>query len=631
MASGIVAGFTAAGAVLLALAVAAGEGIAILPLARGQSAANDPALAGEFPDDRGHASETVRRAIGAAHQGVFDLDFTSDRLRLSTEAAALVGLKGEKLLSHETWLARLHPEDRDVYREALAEYREQPGLAFRMEFRTQSERGRDLWIELRASVLGQGAKASRCLGLIADVTTRKEAESGALDRTLQDPLTGLGNRVALIESLEKAGEEWSQLAFAILDIDRFKSIHASLGDAGGDLLLANVAARLKKRFSADTRIYRIGGDSFALVVPGAADFGSRVGTEMIDVCSAPFSINGRNVFASASAGVIPGRDAEDPLQLIRNAEVALGLAKRQGGGCWKVYAPNMEQLARGDAVALETDLRRGIAQNEFVVYYQPIVRLEDGSVAGFEALLRWHHPDKGVVSPGEFIAHSEETGLIVSLGRFALERTASDLADWQRYFPVEPPLFASVNISRRQLREETFASSVEKLLAAGNFQDSTFKLEVTESAIEIEPEALRVLERLKQAGAGLAIDDFGTGLSTLSHLKDLPFETVKIDRTFLARRGGAQQEADAATVINSIVSLAHELKRTVIVEGVEQERDAIWLKQLGCEYAQGFYFSPPLASDEALKFIASHFRAEAAHTPELQSEPEQPSSAAGMG
>src|SRR6185437_7976849 len=166
-----------------------------------------------------------------------------------------------------------------------------------------------------------------------------------------------------------------------------------------------------------------------------------------------------------------------------------------------------------DSVALESELRHGLAEGQLDVYYQPIIRLADRSVAGFEALLRWQHAEKGLISPADFIAHSEETGLIVALGRFALERTASDLADWQRYFPIEPPLFASANVSRRQLRDENFASSVEKLLAAGDFQQNTFRLEVTESAIEIDSEARRILERLRQMGAGLAIDDFGTGLS----------------------------------------------------------------------------------------------------------------------
>lgn len=632
MAYGAITGFTAAGAVLLALAIAAGEGIAILPLARGKLAPASVSDSGEAARISNAASAYVTQAIGAAHQGVFDLDFTANRLRLSREGAGMLGFAGAKTMPHEDWVARIQADDRLVYVDALAEYRSHPGLAFRMEFRARHESGREVWIELRATMLGgDGATGMRCFGLISDVTARKQADAAMLERPLNDPLTGLGNRVALFDQLEKMQAQWATIAFAILDIDRFKAIHGSLGDAGGDRLLCDLAKRLLRKFTAETKCFRIGGDSFAVIAPQSAEWCARLGTELVDACAAPFSIDGRNIFASGSAGVVAGRDAEDPLELLKNAELALTLAKRRGGGCSKVFARDMEELARGDAVALETDLRRGLSQGEFSVYYQPIIRLEDSSVAGFEALLRWRHPEKGLVSPTEFIAHCEETGLIVALGRFALERTASDLADWQRYFPIEPPLFASVNISRRQLREESFAASIENLLRAGSFRAGTFKLEVTESAIEIDAQARRILDRLRDLGAGLAIDDFGTGLSTLSQLKDLPFETVKIDRSFLARRANPQAEADASAVMNSIVALAHELKRTVIVEGVESERDAIWLQQLGCEYAQGFYFSRPLPADEALKYIANHFRAEPPQSKWHVDETGAASGASGVG
>lgn len=606
MASGIIGGFTAAGAVLLALAVAAGEGIAILPIVRGQTAPAADVTAQPLA-----RREAAAQAIGAARQGIFDLDLRNDRLTLSREGALVAGVSGARSFPHGGWIAQVHPDDRQVYVDALAEYRTHPGLAFRMEFRVQDKSGGERWLELRASMLGSGKAGTRCLGLLADISTRKLNEGSSPRRILQDPLTGLGNRVSLMEELEKLGPDWAHLAFAILDIDRFKGIHASLGDNGGDHLLVSFAARLTEKFTAGTQTFRIGGDSFAVLIPGAADYAERLGSELMTVSRAPFSIGGRNVFASATAGVVTGRDAEEPLELIRSAELALALAKRQGGGCAKVFARNMEALARGDAVALETDLRRGLSENEFVVHYQPIVRLSDGSIAGFEALLRWNHPEKGLLAPAEFIAHSEETGLIVYLGRFALERAASDLADWQRYFPVIPGLFVSVNVSRRQLQDPHFIATIEKLLAVGDFHGNTFKLEVTESAIELDAAARDVLKRLRELGAGLAIDDFGTGLSTLSHLKDLPFDMIKMDRSFLARRD-AGKDTDAAAVLNSMVGLARELGRDLVIEGVETEREAMWLKQIGCDLAQGFYFSLPLPANEALKFIASHLRTDRA-------------------
>lgn len=635
MAPAVIGGFAAAGAVLLSLAVAGGEGIAILPFSRAPAAADSTetlvaqpaaAVATERGDTHDAAVSPVLQAIAASHQGVFDLSFKPATVRLSKEAASLIGLSGETVLPHEAWLARVHAEDRRVYREALNDYRAHPGLAFRIEFRVKSESGRYPWFELRATMLGEGGEAARCLGLMADVTTRKEAEAAQQDRTLHDSLTGLGNRVALIEELESQGPRLANLAFALLDVDRFKSIHASLGDAGGDEMLAGMAARLKTRFESIAKVYRVGGDAFALAVDDAADRCASIGAELVDLCATPFLVAGRNVFAAVSVGVTAGRDAEDPLDLVKNAELALIQAKRQGGGCARVFARDMEALARGDAVALETDLRRGLADNQFAVYYQPIMRLADGSVAGFEALLRWRHPEKGLISPTEFIAHSEETGLIVSLGRFVLEKTAGDLADWQRFFPLDPPLFATVNVSRRQLRDDNLGACLKSVLATGHLHPGTFKLEITESVVEGGEEMKQALERLRAMGAGLAIDDFGTGLSTLSQLKDLPFETVKIDKSFFARPGGTAAEKDAAVVIGSIVALAHELKRSVVAEGVEQERDAVWLREIGCEYAQGFYFSPPMPAADVLRFIANRFK-----LPEVRVPLQSASGASGMG
>lgn len=637
MAPAIIGGFAAAGAVLLSLAVAGGEGIAILPFSRTASTAaaspETPIVESASAASSQRATEAkdttvspVLQAVAASHQGVFDLAFKPATVRLSKEAASLIGLSGETVLPHEAWLARVHAEDRRVYREALADYRTHPGLAFRIEFRVKSESGRYPWFELRATMLGEGGEATRCLGLMADVTTRKEAEAAQQDRTLHDSLTGLGNRVALIEELESQGPRLANLAFALLDVDRFKSIHASLGDAGGDEMLAGMAARLKTRFESIAKVYRVGGDAFALAVADAADRCASIGAELVELCATPFLVAGRNVFAAVSVGLSAGRDAEDPLELLKNAELALIQAKRQGGGCARVFAPDMEALARGDAVALETDLRRGLAENQFAVFYQPIMRLSDGSVAGFEALLRWRHPEKGLISPAEFIAHTEETGLIVSLGRFVLEKTAGDLADWQRFFPLDPPLFATVNVSRRQLRDDNLGACLKSVLATGHLHPGSFKLEITESVVEGGEEVKQALERLRAMGAGLAIDDFGTGLSTLSQLKDLPFETVKIDKSFFARPGGTAAEKDAAVVIGSIVALAHELKRSVVAEGVEQERDAVWLREIGCEYAQGFYFSPPMPAADVLRFIANRFK-----LPEVRVPAQSASGASGMG
>jgi diguanylate cyclase (GGDEF)-like protein/PAS domain S-box-containing protein len=618
----VIGGFAAVGAVLLALAICAGEGIAILSGPRLATVAVMPTVKSPPDADKGTAIDgAASRAIGASHQGVFDLDLATDSLRLSSEAALLIGFNdGSKTFSHEAWIARIHTDDRDTYSAALSEYRSQPGLAFRMEFRVRSESGRYPWFELRATMIGKNA-AARCLGLIADISTRKQSEAAAmLDRPLNDALTGLGNRLGMMEELEQLGDGLRNMAFAILDIDRFKSIHASLGDAGGDHVLMGVADRLTKKLGSRARIFRIGGDSFAVLAAlGNAQAGG-LGAELVDLCARPFVYQARDIYAPASVGVASGADAEDSLELIKNAELALLQAKRQGGACARVYTHDLEAFAPGDAVALETDLRRALEAGEFELYYQPIVHVANGTIAGFEALLRWKHPVKGLLLPAEFIGHAEETGLIVSLGKFALEESARNLADWQQYFPIDPPLFVSVNVSRRQLRDPEFETLIAGLTAHGDLQPATLKLEITESAVATSEDAPDLLARLKAMGVGIGLDDFGTGLSSLGQLKDVPFDILKIDKSFLSVEGGRAE--DGTAILNSIVALARDLKRVVVIEGIESEDDAARARATGCEYGQGFYFSVPLFAAEALNFIARHYGP----------EPQEPvSGATGVG
>ena len=642
VASEVVGGFAAVGAVLLALAIAAGEEIGILSL-RPAPAMPAPAPVSELDSAPAADRHPLRAlvgnepmpsalaAIGASHQGVFDLDFHSDALRLSREAASLIGIsKGAQAIAHSSWIGRIHPEDRAVYKEALRDYRDHPGLAFRIEFRVRSESGRYPWFELRATMIGPGNRAERCLGLVADVTTRKETETASIERTLHDPLTRLGNRIALMGELDRLGRSPSVLTLAILDIDRFKTIHASLGDAGADAVLQHLAERLRTRFDGAAQIFRIGGDAFALLFAKGETSANAIGAELVEVCGAPFLQSARKIFAPVSVGVATSSEAGEPLDLLRNAELALRLAKRQGGGCARIYTRMLDVSAPGDAVALESDLRRGLEERQFAVYYQPIMRLSDRSVAGFEALLRWQHPERGLVSPSDFVAHAEETGLIVELGKFALSRATDDLARWQRFFPIDPAIFVSVNVSRRQLQDSHFESYLAQILDRNAVSQGSLRLEVTESAIAASEHASTRLARIHELGAGIAIDDFGTGLSTLSQLKQIPFDFVKVDKSFLARQDANDREGQGQVILGSIVTLAHELKRGLIVEGVESEGDALRLAAIGCEFAQGYYFSMPLTAHDALNFIALNYAAhDTAQTRGEQSDGE--SGAPGLG
>jgi len=613
-------GFAAAGAILLALAVIASEEIAVLPFLHGSYAAR--LLEAQAPADERIAidpnapfNSLARAAIGAAHQGVFDLDFRAGLLSLSAEAAQMVGLSmHEATLSHSDWVDYIHPEDREVYSHALEDYRHRPGLAFRLEFRARGQ-GPFRWLELRATIVSEQDVPSDCLGLLSDITQRKEAEFAAAQAEAErkrdaalprDALTGLGNRVALMEALDALGDDFGRALFALLDVDRFKAIHASLGDRGADSILKMLAERLSG-MGEPAQIFRTGGDSFAFLFANPRRAPQPIGNALAEACSKPYRLEGRDVFAPVSIGLATGTQSEDPFALIKNAELALIAAKRQGGACARVYSSDLEILAPGDSVALESELRHALVADQLDVFYQPIIRLSDRSVAGFEALLRWQHPVKGLISPADFIAHSEESGLIVELGRLALERAASDLAHWQKYFPLKPPLFVSVNFSRRQLKDASFEALLRTVLSGSGIAPGTLNLEITETAIAEDAKVPAIMARIRDAGAGLSIDDFGTGASSLSEFRNLPIDTVKIDKSFLARHGGTDIDTDGEVVLSGIVAMAHDLKRAVVAEGVESEGDAQFLAKIGCEFGQGYYFSPALDAAAALDYIARHY------------------------
>lgn len=604
-ASGAIGGFSAAGALLVAIAAA-------VPLGPQTEPVREPLEAGShtviLPLAKDIARERQREmtAVSASHQGVFDLNLRTGVVSLSAEAAQLLGLPPAAIaLSRETWLGRIHADDREVYQEALGIYRRDPGVAFRLEFRARTGGGRTAWFELRASMTGQKSKAERCLGLIANITARKSSEAPAVLPSPNDVLTGLGTRAALLARLDASRGELKQTALAVFDLDRFKAVNDSLGRDDGDALLIALAGRLvnasTEEGTAPTVFFRVGGDMFAAVAQGVSQLDA-FGQRLVDVLSTPFSIAEREIYCPVSVGVAAGEHANDAQALLAQAELAMVEAKRQGGSRVCVYSQGLPQAETGDPVALETDLRRALERDEIEVHYQPIVRLKDGAIAGFEALLRWRHPERGMIEPQSFIPQAERSGLIVLLGRCALHRAAQDLARWQRFFPSKPPLYVSVNVTWRQIVDSDFAKELAGLLKAAGLAKGSLRLEVTESALMAgAEEAAAALKRFKTLGAGLAIDDFGTGHSSLSHLTRFPFDTIKIDKSFLA----AAKQTTGLKILASIVSLAKELKLSVVAEGVETQEEASRLKEMGCEFGQGFLLGTPVPAAEINGLITS--------------------------
>ena len=582
-----IGGFAAAGALLLAVAAA----VQADPFAASLPRQDLGRITAGNGKEHGQGQEIS--ALAAALQGVFDFDLRSKMLVLSEEAASMLGLSSSMgQIDADTWLSLIHADDRKIFRGALDTYRRNRDVPFRIEFRAQARGGKTAWFELRATVTGASPREARCLGLIAEITTWKKSSPGEAASSLADPLTGLGSRSDLLVLLGEMRGETNAAALAVFDVDRFKSVNASLGREGGDALLAAFAVRLAGAFPprdpAGGTVFRIGGDMFAAAARDVSDL-KGFGDRLLDLLGAPFRISGRDIYLPASVGISWGKDAWDAEELFDQAERAMVEAKREGGGRAVVYSKALAERAPRDEVAIDSDLRRALERGEIEIHYQPVVRLKDGAVAGFEALMRWRRPEQGIVEPAEFVPQAERSGQIVGLGRFALRQAAKDLARWQKSSTRVPPIFVSVNASWPQIRDKSFLKDLSELLRVSGIAAGSLKLEMTEGKLILTPQTEAALARLKSAGAGLAIDDFGAGHSSLGRLASLPFDTVKLDRSLIL--GSATQ--NGAQVLRAMIALARDLGMTVICEGVENETEAALIKQAGCEYGQGYFFGAP--------------------------------------
>ena len=417
-------------------------------------------------------------------------------------------------------------------------------------------------------------------------------------RAHYDPLTELANRTLFRERLQRAAtrpDRDDACAVLLLDLDDFKTVNDSLGHLAGDEVLLAVADRLRDALRTGDTAARLGGDEFAVLldrVTGEAE-AIAVARRVVATLGVPVTVAGRQVVTRASIGIRvadPGRGPADPDELLRDADLAVYLAKERARGGFLVFdaAMHAEAVQRLDR---ESDLRRAVAEQQFTVRYQPIVELEDGRLAGLEALVRWQHPERGLVMPGDFIELAEETGLIVPLGRFVLHAACQAMRDWQRRYPLERPPFVSVNLSVLQLLEKDLVEEVAAALEGSGLEPGDLVLEITESVLVLETAALERLRRLQALGVHLAVDDFGTGYSSLAYLHRLPVDTLKVAKAFVDGLAGSLEEAALA---HAIVRLADTLGLRVVAEGIEDEDQVLELQALGCQYGQGYFFARPL-------------------------------------
>jgi len=564
-------------------------------------------MSGSIPD-----SERKALAFIGGGDLVFDWDVSDDHLYLSSDLEVRLGLERGALDGPASALmAVIHHADRDRYRAALDAMIEQRRGRIAQDLRLMARDGVIAWHRLKARpVINRDGEVVRIVGTLTDVTAMHVTQERLLHDAIHDHLTGLPNRRLLMDRLETVlvplripGATAAKPALVLVDIDRFKQVNESVGVNAGDIILLTIARRLARVIRPGDTLARVSGDAFVLVivseqepqrVMALADLARRA-------VSTPITHGERQIYLTGSVGVafLDEGTLNDREGFLRNAELAGTHAKRAGRDRIEVYRPSMRNAPQ-DRFSLSNDLRKAIEMKELEVQFQPIVRLEDRSIAGFEALVRWNHPRLGRLPPSEFISIAEETGMIIALGQFVMETTARELLLWQQNLVVDPPIFASVNISSRQLIRHDIVQDVKNLLIRYPVQRGTFKLEITETLVMENPEfAAQILHKMRDLGAGLALDDFGTGFSSLSYLQRFPFDTLKIDQSFVKHDDSGKRPL----ILRSIVGLAHDLGMTIVAEGAESEADTVELFQIGCEFAQGYVFGPAIGIAQTRRMI----------------------------
>lgn len=474
-----------------------------------------------------------------------------------------------------------------------------------VEAQILSKDGRLCTVEIRTTFLGMRAKRV-ALSFFRDITDRKRYEAELERLANHDDLTGLTNRNLLHDRLSQeiihARRHSGIVAVLFLDLDNFTNVNESLGHDIGDKLLKGVAGRLLDCVRGEDTVARPGGDQFVVVLPevGNEKDAGFIADKLLHSFFLPFNIAGQEIFASASMGVaLYPKDGEDGTVLLRNAESAMYCAKEQGRNSFRFYMPEMNGRAL-EHLTLENALRRALERDEFVLHYQPQVDLKSGEIVGVEALVRWMHPENGMVAPSSFIPMAEETGLIEPLGKWVLRAACAQGKAW---LDQGLDVVVAVNLSARQFRNRDFSETVMDALGDTGLNARNLELELTESILIQRTNAVNeVMRKLHETGVQLSIDDFGTGYSSLSYLKHLPIDKLKIDQSFV--RDMTNNPEDAA-IVSAIISLAHNLRLRVIAEGVETVEQQEFLCSRGCDEMQGYFFSEPLLADEATKLLAA--------------------------
>ncbi|HEY6443896.1 MAG TPA: EAL domain-containing protein [Candidatus Acidoferrales bacterium] len=558
------------------------------------------------------SEERYALAARGANDGLWDWNLLDNLIYFSPRWKMMLGYDEAGIGDRpEEWLDRIHVADRERVKDEIAAHQRGLTPLFESENRVQHKDGSFRWMLSRGlAVRDASGKPSRMAGSQTDITGGKVA----------DALTGLPNRLLFIDRLERLIEHTKRhkdylFAVLFLDLDGFKMINDSMGHVVGDQLLVGVANRLEKclrvsdtvtRLEKLFTIARLGGDEFTILLDQVKDPSdvTLVAERLMNALASPFNLGGKEVFTSVSIGIALSSIGYDKSEdILRDADTAMYRAKSLGKARYEVFDMDMRAsvLAR---LQLETDLRCALGREEFRNFYQPIICLESGLIIGFEALLRWQHPTRGLLQPLDFIPVAEETGMIRELGWWNLQEACRQISAWNRCRNGSYPLTMSVNLSVKQFLQASLVDEIGKLLQELGLPPDILKLEITESTVMADPTgAVEMLSRIKSLGVKLSVDDFGTGYSSLSYLQRFPLDTLKIDRSFTEAIG---QGGDSMEIVRTLLPMAKSLRLNVIAEGVETAEQLAILRKLQCEYAQGFYFSQPLAADQAAALLERH-------------------------
>ena len=546
-------------------------------------------------------SETgLASAQHLARMGSWETNLLTDEVVASDEFYRIYGLDRQRdPVKRETLWAFDHPDDLPAIRRAVAESIKQR-RQYQLDHRIVRHDGAIRWVHEQGEFsFDEHGRPVGAVGAVVDITDRKEAEERLGFLAHHDALTNLPNRLLLANRLERsianAIKHDRFTAVLFLDLDRFKNVNDTLGHRVGDLLLKAVAARLAQCVRQGDTISRTGGDEFIIVADDVAtpSDASAIAAKIVESFVRPFHIGDDDLYVTASIGIsICPQDGAEPDTLIRNADTAMYRAKDGGRNRFALFSPEMHSAALA-RLSIEKELYRALQEREFELFYQPTFDLTSGAIVAAEALLRWRSPERGLVAPGAFIDVAEETGLIVPIGSWVLQEGAHQA---QRWAHAGTPVKVSVNVSGRQLRDAGFTDVVRSAIVGAGLDPKLLGIEITESAALGDPETARdVLRECRRLGMEIFLDDFGTHYSSLTYLKKLPIDVIKIDRSFVA---GLPADADDAAIVNSVIGLGKSLRCRVVAEGVERDDQAEWLRSNGCRYAAGFLFAHPIGVSE---------------------------------